>query len=312
MKTFAASYDSTTKIMSVVLCVVLVVIAASTRSALAAGVGVILIGLSYGYSPRSYTILERCVMVGRLIGNARIPLDDVREIRAATADDLRGAIRLWASGGLFGYYGLFRTSKLGKCTWYVTNRSHAVVLITGAKTALFSPDDVDGFLAAVRTAVPVPEQAAGAWDRAMDSGSTRTGTWIGAAVAVVALAVTALAFWYSPGPPRVTLSADALTIHDRFYPVTLKAADVDVAHVRVVDLIADQQWQPTARTNGFANAHYSSGWFRLANGQKVRLYSAGGKRLVLLPPNGNGAAVLLEVTDPDRFVEEVRRQLTTR
>jgi hypothetical protein len=312
MKTFPASYDSTTKIMSVVLCVVLVVIAASTRSALAAGVGVILIGLSYGYSPRSYTILERCVMVSRLIGNARIPLVDVREIRAATAEDLRGAIRLWASGGLFGYYGLFRTSKLGKCTWYVTNRSHAVVLITGAKTALFSPDDVDGLLAAVRTAVPVPEQAAGAWDRAMDSGSTRTGTWIGAAVAVVALAVTALAFWYSPGPPRVTLSADALTIHDRFYPVTLKAADVDVAHVRVVDLIADQQWQPTARTNGFANAHYSSGWFRLVNGQKVRLYSAGGKRLVLLPPNGNGAAVLLEVRDPDRFVEEVRRQFTMR
>ena len=193
-RSFPASYDSTTKIMSAVICVMLVVIAAATRIELAAGVGVILIGLSYGYSPRRYTVSERSVMVSRLIGNVRIPLDDVREIRSAAADDLRGAIRLWASGGLFGYYGLFRTPKLGKCTWYLTNRSHAVVLITGAKTALFSPDDVDGFLAAVRTAVPVPEQTAGAWDATLDSGSTRTGTWIGAAVAVLALAVTALAF----------------------------------------------------------------------------------------------------------------------
>ena len=46
------------------------------------------------------------------------------------------------------------------------------------------------------------------------------------------------------------------------------------------------------RTNGFANAHYASGWFRVASGKTVRMYRAGGTRLVLLPPKGDGAAVL--------------------
>ncbi|MBV9770294.1 MAG: hypothetical protein JOZ32_12035, partial [Bryobacterales bacterium] len=37
-------------------------------------------------------------------------------------------------GGLFGYYGLFTTAKLGKSTWYVTKRENGVVVIAGAKT----------------------------------------------------------------------------------------------------------------------------------------------------------------------------------
>ena len=116
----------------------------------------------------------------------------------------------------------------------------------------------------------------------------------------------AFGFLYSPGPPSYTLTADALTIHDRFYPVTLKAADVDVARVRLVDIAVDREWRPTMRTNGFANAHYRSGWFRVAGGQKVRLYRVDGTRLVLLPPKGDGAAVLLEAKDPAKLLDELR------
>ncbi len=89
-------------------------------------------------------------MIERLIGNVRIPLEGLRELRAATGADLSGCIRLFGNGGLFGYYGIFSTSKLGKSSWYVTRRDNMVVTIVPAKTALFSPDDVDGFLAAGR------------------------------------------------------------------------------------------------------------------------------------------------------------------
>ena len=65
---------------------------------------------------------------------------------------LSWGVRLWGNGGLFGYYGLFTTSRLGKCTWYVTSRSKAVVVVTDAKTTLFSPDDPASFIAAVRSA----------------------------------------------------------------------------------------------------------------------------------------------------------------
>jgi Bacterial PH domain len=121
-------------------------------------------------------------------------------------------------------------------------------------------------------------------------------------------AVVGFAMLYSPGPPRYTLTAESLTIHDRFYPLTVSRADVDVEHIRVVDIGTDPEWRPVSRTNGFANAHYRSGWFRVAGGQKARMYWADAKRLVLLPPKGPGAAVLFEAGEPDQFVRDVGLQ----
>jgi hypothetical protein len=48
----------------------------------------------------------------------------------------------------------------------------------------------------------------------------------------------------------------------------------------------------------------------VANGKTVRLYCAGGKRLVLIPPKGDSAPVLYQAKDPERFVRELQRQWT--
>jgi Bacterial PH domain len=111
---------------------------------------------------------------------------------------------------------------------------------------------------------------------------------------------------YSPGPPSYTLTPAALTIHDRFYPVTLKRDSIEASQIRVIDLARDPYWAPASRSNGFANSHYQSGWFRLANGQKVRLYRAGGERVVLLPSKDEVAAVLYQAADPEAFAAEIR------
>lgn len=272
---------------------------AATHSVVAGCLSAVIVVGAYAWSPRGYAVAERSITVNRLIGNVRIPLDSIRELRAATADDFRGCLRLFGNGGLFGYYGLFRTSKLGKSTWYVTNRGKAVVVVTGKKTVLFSPDDVEGFTAAIGAPAPVPVT--------QDAGS-RVGPLIGAAIGIVAIAVLAFAMLYSPGPPSYTLTPESLTIHDRFYPVTLNRTNVDVEHIRVIDLDVDAEWRPTRRTNGFANTHYRSGWFRVASGRIVRMYRADSRRLVLLPPKGDGAAVLLETREPEKFVVEVRQK----
>jgi len=125
-------------------------------------------------------------------------------------------------------------------------------------------------------------------------------------IGAVGLAIAAAT--YAPGRPAYTLTRDSLTIHDRFYAVTLRAGDVDVAGVRVVDLATESEWRTTARTNGFANSHYQSGWYKVRGGQKIRLYRADATRLVLLPPKGTGAAVLLDAKDPEEFVQKVRRE----
>jgi hypothetical protein len=297
---FSASYDTTTKVISAVVLVVFLVIIVATHSVVAGCLTAAIVVGSYAWSPRGYAVSDGYIEVNRLIGRARISLDGLREARAATKDDFRGCLRLFGNGGLFGYYGMFRTSKLGKSTWYVTNRGKAVVVVTGEKTVLFSPDNVEGFIAAIGApTAPVPAT--------QDAGS-RVGSLAGAAIGIVVIAILAFAFLYSPGPPSYTLTPESLTIHDRFYPVTLNRTSVDVEHIRVVDFGVDTEWRPTRRTNGFANAHYRSGWFRVASGQTVRMYRAGGTRLVLLPPKGDGAALLLETREPEKFVVELRRK----
>ncbi len=305
--TFSASYDLTVKIVSLLVFVAALGAVVASHSVVVAFLVFLVICLSYAYSARGYVCEGPRLIVKRLVGDVTISLDGLREARVATGDDFRGCRRLWGNGGLFGYYGLFRTTKLGKCTWYVTNRKNAVVLVTAAKTVVLSPDDVTGFLAVASpyaTAEPVFAQAPAASPAGFDAGRS-IGAVVGVLVGTLALAFVMFCVLYSPGAPRYNLDSESLAIRDLFYPVTVKAADVDVERVRVVDFASDADWRPTARTNGFANSHYRSGWFRVANGEKVRMYRADGTRLVLIP--ARGAAVLLEVQDPERFVEELRR-----
>lgn len=302
---FSASFDRTTKILSTVVCLGLLAVILAVHSVMLASLSLLVIFLGYAYSPRGYRLEGRALLVARLAGTVRIALDGIREVRRATPEDYSGSIRLWGSGGLFGYYGLFRTAKLGKSTWYMTNRSRGVVVTTAAKTVIVSPDDSDGFLSAIQAAAPISESPAAPASRpARSFGSLRK--VIGAAVAIAAVGLAVLAAVYSPGVPSYTLTSQTLTIHDRFYPVTLRADVVDIHQIRVVDLAQDIGWRPTERTNGFSNSHYHSGWFRAANGQKVRLYQSDGQRVVLLPPKGDGTPVLYQAADPDGFAGQVR------
>jgi len=297
-KWFLAGYDSTTQVVTGVFCVAMLsigflvhIIAISVVVALVAMAG-------YAWSPRGYWVSGSAITVKRLIGNVVIPVEGLSEVRKAEAADLAGCIRLFGSGGLFGYYGTFQTSSLGVTKWYVTNRAHMVVGI-GSKTLLFSPDDVDGFLDAVRVGraddPPVYE-----------SSGISPSAWVGFAVAGLALALVAAVLSYSPGPPSCTIANGTIAIHDRFYPVTLRADEIDAVDARVVAVGKDSEWRPVARTNGFSNSRYSSGWFRTANGQTVRMYRAGAERLVLIPGRAGRTSVLLEAKDPDGMAASVR------
>lgn len=306
---FTASYDRITKIISAVVCLFLLGIIVATHSVVVSTLGICVVLVSFAYSPRGYNLADRTISVQRLAGQALIPLDDIREARPATPEDSRGCIRLWGSGGFFGYFGLFRSRKLGKFTAYLTNRNNHVVVITGSKTVLLSPDDVDGFLAAIRASSPVhlsPPAPTLPFDAPRRSGALLTTAGFALGLAVIGVIVAANS--YSPGPPSYTLTPAALTIHDRFYPVTLNQDSVDVSQIRIVDLTAEPGWRPTRRTNGFANSHYQSGWYLVSSGRKIRLYQSGGPRLVLLPPRGDGSPVLYQAQDPERFLDDIRTE----
>jgi len=307
-RAFSASYDSTAKAVSAVVCVLLMVVAWVVHMVFVALLFPLLICLAYAYSPRGYAISGGAIVIRRLIGNIRVPLADVREIRAGTPDDFTGCLRLWGNGGLFGYYGIYQTAKLGKCYWYVTNRSRTVIVATQARILVLTPDDAAGFMGAAGVPSTGVASAGAPQVQVGSAGGNLTGKLMAIGVAGLVLALISAALIYSPGLPGYTLTAGRLTIHDRFYPVTLQEDATDTGHVRIVDLARESEWRPTLRTNGFANAHYQSGWFRAANGKTVRLYRAGGNRLVLIPPKGAAAPVLYQAKDPERFVQELQRQ----
>jgi hypothetical protein len=305
---FSASYDLTTKLISALVFAIFICGAGFSGQLMVGVVGFLLVGISYALSTRGYAVSSGMLWVKRPFWSMGIPLHDIREVRAATPDDLRGCIRVFGNGGLFGYYGVFRTSALGICHWNVTNRSKAVVLLTRSKTFVLSPDDVNSFAETIKVLAPTSSDASTHTNSAMPSGRRTSIAWTAIAIAIMGVVVVlgVLAWRYSPGAPRYTLNREGLTIHDRFYPVSLRAADIEVDQIRVVDIANDPHWRPVMRTNGFANAHYRAGWFKVAGGEKIRMYRAEARRLVLLPPKGDMPPVLLEVRQPDAFIQEVR------
>lgn len=158
---FPASYDWATRIISIIVVLMVATAAAAIRRPIVAALGAPIVALSYAYSPRSYVVCGRSITVRRPIGDVRFPLDELLEIRRASRSDLRGGMRLFGSGGLFGYYGLFWMPSLGKSTWYVTNRRNAVVVTTSGKTAVFSPDQLTEFIAAVQAGALLPPSRSG-------------------------------------------------------------------------------------------------------------------------------------------------------
>ncbi len=310
---FTASHDSASKAVTAMVLMLLFGIATGTHSFIAVSIMTALLVAAYAWSPTGYSISNGDLVVARLIGDVRIPLYKIRAAKAATEDDIRGCIRLFGSGGLFGYYGIFRTDRLGKCKWYVTNKSHAVVVAGEFGTAVLSPDNVEGFLGATRESAKIPEIHTPEMFVSPEAGSTRRGWgWPVALPALVGAALVTAALFYSPGPPSYTLTGDSLTIHDRFYPVTVRAGSVDWRNARVVDFSTDSEWKPVARTNGLGTMHYHAGWFRTAGGKEVRMYRADSTRVVLLPVKGTGSPVLLETQEPERLVSDIQRKWGSR
>jgi hypothetical protein len=300
-----APWDRTTKIISALTVLILLAASVAVHNLFAAGLAVLILVLAWVYTPREYRLDDRFLTIGRPAGDVQIKREDIREVHVATSGDLSGSIRLWGSGGLFGYYGLFRTARLGNCRWYVTDRRKCVVLITPAKTLVLSPVDPAGFVAELQPAgspPPIPGYAPGR--------DSRLGVLIGGSITIAGIALAVAAMLYSPGAPGYTLTPDSLSIHDRFYPVTLRAADVDLSEMRIVNIATDKDWRPVLRTGGFANFHYHAGHFRVASGRSVRMYRADGKSLVLLPAKQGRTPVLYQVSQPEQFMSEVRREWT--
>lgn len=105
---------------------------------------------------RGYVLQERTLLIQRFGWNTRVDLTALRSVEA-DSNAMRGSLRLFASGGLFGFFGLFRNRSLGLYRAYATDPRRAVVLKLSGRTVVVTPDDPGAFVAEVRRRVGITD-----------------------------------------------------------------------------------------------------------------------------------------------------------
>ena len=78
--------------------------------------------------PTGYRLTERGILVTRPGPAVVIPAADITGVEEATGDAFEGAMRLAASGGVFGYWGLWHSRRWGNFRAYATRRGGVVVV----------------------------------------------------------------------------------------------------------------------------------------------------------------------------------------
>lgn len=103
---------------------------------------VIIIG-SWLYAPKSYTVGKTDLTINRPIGKVNINLADISQVRSVSDTEMRGTIRTFGVGGLFGYFGKYYTPGIGHITFYATQRTNKILIVNKkGKKFILTPDDI--------------------------------------------------------------------------------------------------------------------------------------------------------------------------
>jgi len=95
------------------------------------------------WAPRGYILQKNLIIIKRIIGDERIIVSEKSKIWKWKW----WGIRLWGSGGLYGYFGIFFFREICKVKMYATNRNNLVLVKDANDTKyLVSPDNLDKFM----------------------------------------------------------------------------------------------------------------------------------------------------------------------
>jgi len=109
--------------------------------------------LCYLFAPQKYSVDADYLIIHRPLSDMRISLDSIIEIRKVDKSELKGMIRTFGVGGLFGIYGKFYTNDLGNITMYGTQNKNYILIRTQSKKILITPDD-SGIIEQIKSKKP--------------------------------------------------------------------------------------------------------------------------------------------------------------
>jgi len=103
--------------------------------------------LAFAFRPINYVVTEEEIIIRRPLLNAHIKRADIESAELIDKSKIRGSIRTFGVGGLFGYYGSFANFSLGRMTWYATRRDKPVLIkTTDGRKIILTPNDPDKFV----------------------------------------------------------------------------------------------------------------------------------------------------------------------
>jgi hypothetical protein len=108
--------------------------------------------VAYAATPLGYAIDNRAIYIERkAFRTLRVPLNQITAVHYVPRTSLQGAIRIYGTGGLFGWAGRYRLPALGTVAMHATNLERLIVIQRRRrKPILISPADSEAFLAGLR------------------------------------------------------------------------------------------------------------------------------------------------------------------
>jgi hypothetical protein len=99
------------------------------------------------YRPIDYRTTDNKLIINRLIKKVILDKSEILNVVLLTNEDLKWTIRTFGVGGLFGYFGKFRNSKIGNMTWYATRRNQAILInLNDGQRIVITPDNPESLI----------------------------------------------------------------------------------------------------------------------------------------------------------------------
>jgi len=157
MKTFLASLDLLSKIITSLIAIIAAVMLFNYFMddgfiyIFTGGFLMALIIFMFLYMPQKYIVSKEELIIKRIIGDFKVERKKILKVIHPDRSYLSFVVRVFGNGGLFGYTGYFWNKSFGKMHWFVTQRKNYVVIDMGTKRKIvLSPDDYDGLIDALQ------------------------------------------------------------------------------------------------------------------------------------------------------------------
>lgn len=110
-----------------------------------------LIGLIISFSfllesPLKITVQKDFININQVKGTLSISISDICEIRKYTDFDNKNSVRIFASGGVFGYIGKFKNPQIGTFRMYSTNVKDQFIIRTSKDTFVISCNNYESLI----------------------------------------------------------------------------------------------------------------------------------------------------------------------